>query len=165
MLPKAHLTSHSRMSDSRWLITQWWLSGSWRSLLYSSLYSCHLLLLSSASVRSIPLLSFIEPIFAWNVPLVSLIILERSLDFPTLIFNLNICTHILFSSFNWGIVDLQCFRYTAKWFNCIYIYKFGKLSSGHRTGKGQFSFQSQRKAIPKTVQTAAQLDSTHMLVK
>ena len=27
--------------------------------------------------------------------------------------------------------------------------KFGKLSSGHRTGKGQFSFQSQRKAMPK----------------
>ena len=26
--------------------------------------------------------------------------------------------------------------------------KIGKLSSGHRTGKGQFSFQSQRKAIP-----------------
>ena len=30
-------------------------------------------------------------------------------------------------------------------------YKFGKLSSGHRTGKGQFSFQSQRKAMPKHV--------------
>ena len=30
-----------------------------------------------------------------------------------------------------------------------YASKFGKLSSGHRTGKGQFSFQSQRKAIPK----------------
>ena len=30
--------------------------------------------------------------------------------------------------------------------------KFGKLSSGHRTGKGQFSFQSQRKAMPKNVQ-------------
>ena len=29
--------------------------------------------------------------------------------------------------------------------------KFGKLSSGHRTGKGQFSFQSQRKAVPKSV--------------
>ena len=28
-----------------------------------------------------------------------------------------------------------------------------KLSSGHRTGKGQFSFQSQRKAMPKNVQT------------
>ena len=27
--------------------------------------------------------------------------------------------------------------------------QFGKLSSGHRTGKGQFSFQSQRKAMPK----------------
>ena len=31
--------------------------------------------------------------------------------------------------------------------------KFEKLSSGHRTGKGQFSFQSQRKAMPKNVQT------------
>ena len=34
-------------------------------------------------------------------------------------------------------------------------YKFGKLSSGHRTGKGQFSFQSQRKAMPKNAQTTA----------
>ena len=31
--------------------------------------------------------------------------------------------------------------------------KYGKLSSGHRTGKGQFLFQSQRKAMPKNVQT------------
>ena len=54
MLPKAHLTSHSRMSGSRWVITPWWLSGSWRSFLYSSVYSCHLFLISSASVRSIP---------------------------------------------------------------------------------------------------------------
>ena len=43
--------------------------------------------------------------------------------------------------------------------------KFGKLSSGHRTGKGQFSFQSQRKAIPKNAQTTTQLHSSHMLVK
>ena len=43
--------------------------------------------------------------------------------------------------------------------------KFGKLSSGHRTGKGQFSFQSQRKAMPKNAQTTAQLYSSHMLVK
>ena len=42
---------------------------------------------------------------------------------------------------------------------------FEKLSSGHRTGKGQFSFQSQRKAMPKNVQTTAQLHSSHMLVK
>ena len=43
--------------------------------------------------------------------------------------------------------------------------KFGKLSSGHRTGKGQFSFQSQRKAMPKNAQTIAQLHSSHMLAK
>ena len=43
--------------------------------------------------------------------------------------------------------------------------KFGKLSSGHRTGKGQFSFQSQRKAMPKNAQTTAQLHSSYILVK
>ena len=39
------------------------------------------------------------------------------------------------------------------------------LSSGHRAGEGQFSFQSQRKAMPKNVQTTAQLHSSHTLVK
>jgi len=42
---------------------------------------------------------------------------------------------------------------------------YGKLSSGHRTGKGQFSFQSQRKAMPKNPQTTTQLHSSHKLVK
>ena len=46
-----------------------------------------------------------------------------------------------------------------------YDSKFGKLSSGHRTGKGQFSFQSQRKAMPKNVLTTAQLHSPHTLAK
>ena len=53
-----------------------------------------------------------------------------------------------------------------------YASKFGKLSSGHRTGKYfsfQFSFsvfiQSQRKAMPNNVQTTTQLYSSHMLVK
>ena len=46
-----------------------------------------------------------------------------------------------------------------------YASKFGKLSSGHRTGKGQFSFQSQRKAMPRNVQTTAQLHSSHTLAK
>ena len=46
-----------------------------------------------------------------------------------------------------------------------YVSKFGKLSSGHRTEKGQFSFQSQRKAMPKNAQTTAQLHSSHMLAK
>ena len=46
-----------------------------------------------------------------------------------------------------------------------YASKFGKLSSGQRTGKGQFSFQSQRKAMPKNVQATTQLHSSHVLVK
>ena len=46
-----------------------------------------------------------------------------------------------------------------------YANKFGKLSSGHRTGKGNFSFQSQRRAMPKNVQTTAQLYSFHMLAR
>ena len=40
-----------------------------------------------------------------------------------------------------------------------------KTQQWHRTGKGQFSFQSQRKAMPKNAQTTAQLHSSHMLVK
>ena len=46
-----------------------------------------------------------------------------------------------------------------------YTSKFGKLNSGHRTGKGQFSFQSQRKTMPKNVQTTAQLHLSHTLAK
>ena len=43
--------------------------------------------------------------------------------------------------------------------------KFGKLSSGHRNGKGQLSFQSQRKAMPKNAQTTTQLPSSLTLAK
>ena len=46
-----------------------------------------------------------------------------------------------------------------------YASKFGKLSSGHRTGNGQFSFQSQRKTMPKNAQTTTQLHSSHRLGK
>ena len=51
--------------------------------------------------------------------------------------------------------------------NCCtqYASKFGKLRSGHRTGKGQFSFQSQGKAMLKNAQSTARLHSSHMLVK
>ena len=88
MLPKVHLTLQSRMSGPRWVITQLWLSASWRSFLYSSsVYSFYLFLISSASVRSTLFLSFIVPIFAWNVPLVSLILLKRYLVFPVLSFS------------------------------------------------------------------------------
>ena len=43
--------------------------------------------------------------------------------------------------------------------------KFGKLSSGHRTGKGQFSFQSQRRTMTKNAQTTTQLHSSHKVAK
>ena len=43
------------------------------------------------------------------------------------------------------MVLLRCFTQ--------YVNKFGKLSSGHRSGKGQFSSQSQRRPIPENVQT------------
>ena len=86
MLPRAQLASHSRMSGSRWVIIPSWLSASWSYFLYSSsVYSCHLLI-SSAFVRWLQFLSFIKLIFAWNVPLVSLIFLKRSLVFPTILF-------------------------------------------------------------------------------
>ena len=42
-----------------------------------------------------------------------------------------------------------------------YASKFGKLSSSHRTGNGQLSFQSQRKVMPKNVQTITQLHLSH----
>ena len=58
---------------------------------------------------------------------------------------------------SWKMMLWKCFTQYAS--------KFGKLSSGHRTGKGQFSFQSKRKAMPKNAQTTAQLHSSHMLVK
>ena len=45
------------------------------------------------------------------------------------------------------------------------LHSTGKLSSGYRNGKGQFSFQSQIRAMPKNAQTTAQLHSSHTLVK
>ena len=45
------------------------------------------------------------------------------------------------------------------------LHSFGKLTSGHRIGEGQFSFQSQRKEMPKKAQAMKQLHSSHMLAK
>ena len=70
MLPTAYLTSHSGMSDCR-----------------CETYSCHLFLISSASVRSLPFLPFTVPILAWNIPLISPVFLKRSLVFPVLLFS------------------------------------------------------------------------------
>ena len=69
MLPKAHFTSHFRMSGSRWgnhtIVIIWVMKIFFCTVL---LCSCHLFLISSASVRSIPLLSFIVLIFARTGP-------------------------------------------------------------------------------------------------
>ena len=46
-----------------------------------------------------------------------------------------------------------------------YASKHGKFSTGHKPGEGLFSFQSQRKAMPKNVQSNAQLHSSPMLVR
>ena len=82
MIPKAHLTSHPRMSGSWWVTTPPWWSGSLRAFLYSSsVYSYHLFLISSASVSYLPFFSFIVPLSAWNVRLVSPVFLKRSLVF------------------------------------------------------------------------------------
>ena len=74
MLPKAHLTSHSRMSGCSWVITPTltWLSGPSNSF-FAQFFCVFLppLLNILCSVWSIPFLSFVAPIFVWNVLLVS----------------------------------------------------------------------------------------------
>ena len=40
-----------------------------------------------------------------------------------------------------------------------------KIQQWPQDGKGQFSFQSQRKAMPKNAQTTTQLHSSHTLAK
>ena len=133
MLPKAHLTSHSRMFGSRWVITPSWLSGLWRSFLYSSsVYSYDLFLLFSASLKSILFLFFIEPIFAWNVPLVSLIFLKRSLVLPVLLFS-SVSSH-------WSLRKAFLSLLAILWnsvFKCGYIFLFLlHFSSFHSYFKG-----------------------------
>ena len=118
------------MCGSRWVITLSWKSGSLRSFLYSSVYSCYLLI-SSASVRSIPFLCFIVSIFAWHVPLVSLIYLKGSLAFPILLFP-SISLHwslrkaflslfaILWNSvFKWAYLSFSPLLFTSLLFTAI----------------------------------------------
>ena len=109
------------MSDSRWVSTPSWLSGSWRSFLYSSyVYSCHLFLISSASVRSIPFLFFDVPIFAWNIPSVSVIFLKRSLVFPILLFS---CI-FFFCTDHWGKLSYLSLLFFGTVYSNGYIFPF-----------------------------------------
>ena len=80
------------------------------------------ILISSASVRSIPFLSSIKPIFAWNVPLVSLIFLKRSLVFPILFFS--------WISLHWSLKKAFLSLLAILWnsaFRCFYL-SFSPLS-------------------------------------
>ena len=91
MLLKAHLISYSRMFGFRWVTTPSWLPRSLRPFLCSFVLSRHLFLISSASIRSLLVLSFIVPIFAWNVPLISPVLLKRYRLSHSIIFPLFLC--------------------------------------------------------------------------
>ena len=100
--------------------------------LYSSVYSCHLFLISSASVRSMPFLSFIEPIFAWNVPLISIIFLKSYLVFPILLFSsisllwslrkafLSLLALLWNSAFKWVYLSFSPLLIASHFFTAIY---------------------------------------------
>ena len=120
-------------------MTPSWLFGSLRLLLYSSsVYSCYFFLISSASVRSIPFLSFIESIFAWSVPLVSLIFLKCSLVFSILLFSsmslhwwlrksfLSLLVILWTSAFQWVYLFFSPFPFASLLFSAIC-----KASSDH----------------------------------
>ena len=90
-------------------------------------------------------------------------------------------SHILDCKVEWALGSISMNKYSggngipAELFQILktillqcctqYSSKFGNLGSGHRTEKGQFSFQSQRKAMPKNFQTTAQFHSFHILAK
>ena len=89
------------------------------------------LLISSASLQSILLLSFILPIFAWNVPLVSLIFLKSSLVFPILLFSsislhwllrktfLSLLSILWNSSFRWAYLSFSPLPLASLLFSAI----------------------------------------------
>ena len=128
--------------------------------------------------RGIVLLVFL---FSW---MPTFIFALTSLVFFRLLWVLS--ARLLSNILNWKIIDLRpfslftmfsakfpskhCFHYSevkCYIFSFInqYASKFGKLSSGHRTGKSQLSFKSKRRAMPKSVQTTTQLHSSHTLAK
>ena len=78
--------------------------------------------------------------------------------------HLYICTQLrhssLFPKFSMP-TPLQLRVLLSAMWNTQYARKFGKLSSGYRTGKGQFSFQSLKKAMPNNAQTTTQMYSSH----
>ena len=148
---------------SRWVITPSWLSGSWRFFLYSSVYSCHLFLY---------VLLLLDPYHFWPL-------LCPSVHHDGVISHLD--PNILECEVKWALgninmnkvsggdgISVELFQIltddAVKVLHSI-CQQIWKLSSGHRTRKVQFSFQSQRKAMPKNILTTAQSHSSHMLAK
>ena len=87
MLPKAHLTLHSKMSGSRWAFTPSCLSESWRSFLYSSVYSCYLFLIYSASFRYSISNLYCAHIYMKCYFAISNVLEKISIVFPILLFS------------------------------------------------------------------------------
>ena len=131
MLPKAHLTLHSTMSGCSWVITPLWLSGSWRSFLYSSyVFSCHIFLISSASVRhtisvlycahfcmkcSLDISHFLEEISSLSHSIVSLYFFPLITEEGFLIspcYSLELCIQI-------GISFFSPLPFTSLLFSCV----------------------------------------------
>ena len=90
---KTHLTLHSKLPDSRWGLTSLQLCGSLGSFLYSSsVYSCHLFLISFASASPYCFCPLFCPSLHEIFPLISQIFLKRSLVFPFLLSSLLHCS-------------------------------------------------------------------------
>ena len=122
MLHKAHLTSYSRMSGSRWVTTPSSLSRSFRSVQSLSLEysypvcSCHSFLISSASVMSPPFPSFIILTPAWYIPLISPIFLKRLLVLSILLFS----SISLYCSFKKVFLSLLAIHWNSA-LSCMYL--------------------------------------------
>ena len=95
------------------------------------MHSCQLFLISSVSVRSVLFMCFIVGIFAWNIPLVSLIFLKRSLVFPSLLFS-SISLHCSFMKSFFTLLALL-WRSVFRWVHfpfllCLLLHLFAQLS-------------------------------------
>ena len=84
ILPKDHLTSHSRTSGSGWMTTPSRLSGSFK-ILFRTVLLCILFISSWSLVLLLDLLMVLT--FEWHAPLIVPMILKRSLVLPFLLFS------------------------------------------------------------------------------
>ena len=89
-----------------------------------SVFSCHLFLISSASVRSLSILFFIMLVLAWNVPLISSVFLRRGLVFALLLFSfvslhcsfkevLSLLAVVWNSAFSWLYLSLSPLHFSS----------------------------------------------------